>query len=390
MTPIALLVYTVITLGVIDLLAWFILFYRFEAGFSRAPKLYNVECKSAVWKVAAIVAARNEEETIAECIRSLLSQSCTESVIVVDDGSTDKTYEMATNCSTDSRVHILRVDGKGLGKAEACFLAASRVTEADWLLFVDADTRIKPGFVDCALRFAEDNGLDALSAVGQLRCPHLWDKVSTPFLFGLLNSFIRLDHVCNRKRKSAYFYGSFILIKKEAYTRIGGHRAVKHDIVEDRALGSLAKRSGLNICIVRALDAVSAEWAPGFRSSIDAMRRVVVPSINGRLGLGSTFGFALTALFFIPLLLVGVCVSGVGHISSNTSTLGLALGLSSLALSATLSASSAKKIGSNPLPALLFILPEIAFSYAFWSSVHRILRGKPVVWRDRAYLYRRK
>ena len=389
MTPLTLGFYALILLGIVDFLAWLILLYRFEVGFRRAPKLPRQYIDQPTRRVAAVVAARNEEETIAECIRSLLSQTCINSVIVVDDASTDKTYEEAKKFASDDRVHVLRLGGNGAGKAEACYFGVGH-TDADWLLFVDADTRLKPGFVSRALVFAEEKGLDALSVVGQLRCPSFWDKVSTPFLFGLLNSFIRLDYVCDRGRKSAYFYGSFILIKRDAYMKIGGHRAVKDDIVEDRALGSLAKKSGLNICIAQAPDSVSAEWAPGFRSNLKAMQRVIAPSINRRVGLGSAFSFALTALFFIPLLLITLSLSGLTQTLTPINTIGAFLGVSSLVLVAALSVRSAQRIGSNPLYSLLFILPEAVFSYALWSSIHKVLRGKPIVWRNRAYVYTRR
>ena len=386
LTPLSLGFYALMLLGIVDFLAWLILLYRFEAGFRRAPKLGGEYLGQPMGKVAAVVAARNEEKTIAECIRSLLSQACVNSVIVVDDASTDKTYEEAKKFASNDRVRVLRLEGNGAGKAEACYFGVNHA-DADWLLFVDADTRIKPGFVDEALVFAEEKGLDALSVVGHLRCPNFWDKVSTPFLFGLLNSFIRLDYVCDRGRKSAYFYGSFILIKRDVYMKIGGHRAVKDDIVEDRALGSLAKKSGLNICIAQAPGSVSAEWAPGFRSNVRAMQRVIAPSINRRVGLGSAFSFALTALFFIPLLLITLSLSGLTQTLTTINTIGVFLGVSTLVLCAALSVRSAQRIGSNPLYSLLFILPEAVFSYALWSSVHKVLRGKPIVWRDRTYIY---
>jgi len=347
LTPLTVALYALILLGVVDFLAWLILLCRFEAGFHRSPKLGGEYGGQTLHKVAAVVAARNEEKTIAECIRSLLSQECISNVIVVDDGSTDRTYEVAGEFAFDGRLRVLRLEGNGAGKAQACHFGADHA-DAEWLLFVDADTRLKPGLVNRALAFAEERGLDALSVVGRLRCPSFWDKVSTPFLFGLLNSFIRLDYVCNRAKKSAYFYGSFILMKKDAYMKIGGHRAVKDDIVEDRALGSLAKKSGLNICIAQAPDSVSAEWAPGFRSNVKAMQRVIAPSINRRVGLGSAFSFALTALFFIPLLLITLFLSGLTQELTIINTIGGFLGVSSLVLGAALSVRSAQRIGSKP------------------------------------------
>lgn len=374
-----------VALGFADTLCWAVLLYRFEVGFRRSPMLERYPAVGAGRRcVAAVVAARNEQENIGECIRSLLSQSCVGSVIVVDDGSDDATYHVASSFAVDGRVRVLRVEGGVGGKAEACHYGAVHA-RADWLLFVDADTRLKPGTVDRALALSESLGLDALSLIGGLRCRGFWDKVCTPFLFGLLNAFIPLHFVCDKTKRSAYFYGSFILIKSEAYWRIGGHRAVRDEIVEDRALGSLAKKSGLNVCIARAPTLVSAEWAPGFREGVRAMERVVAPSISGRLGLGSAFCFALTALFFIPLVLFVVGLQGFHP----EAPILLALGGLSLCFGGVLSALSARKIGSSPVYASFFPLAEAVFSYALWSSVVKVLMGRPVVWRGRRYVFGR-
>lgn len=375
-------------LGLVDALCWTTLLYRFEVGFRRSPMLERYPPVGPRRRcVAAVVAARNEQENIGECVRSLLSQSCVGSVIVVDDGSSDATYDVASSFTVDDRVRVLRLEGGVGGKAEACHYGAAHA-QADWLLFVDADTRLKPGAVDRALTLSESLGFDALSLIGGLRCRGFWDKVCTPFLFGLLNSFIPLHFVCDKSRRSAYFYGSFILIKSEAYWSIGGHRAVRGEIVEDRALGSLAKKSGLKVCIAWAPTLVSAEWAPGLREGVRAMERVAAPSISGRLGLGSAFCFALTALFFIPVMLLAAGTQAL-HLKAPILIACLVLGGLSLCFGGALSALSARRIGSSPLYAPFFLLAEAVFSYALWSSVGKVLRGRPVVWRGREYVFGR-
>ncbi len=85
-------------------------------------------------KVSSIVAAYNEELTIASVVRALKSSPLIDEVIVVSDGSTDKTAQKATEAGADI-VHELPIK-KGKGAA-----ISHGVTHADGeiLFFSDAE-----------------------------------------------------------------------------------------------------------------------------------------------------------------------------------------------------------------------------------------------------------
>src|SRR5574337_412295 len=100
---------------------------------------------SAPPEVSVIVPARNEEACLGRCLESLLSQEgVTFEVLVVDDGSTDRTREIA------QRVHGVFVLGADplppgwSGKSNA-LITGTRHARGRWLLFTDADTVHLPG-----------------------------------------------------------------------------------------------------------------------------------------------------------------------------------------------------------------------------------------------------
>lgn len=84
-------------------------------------------------KVTAIVPAFNEEETIAEVVRILKSSPSIHEVMVVSDGSTDKTADLAR--AAGAHVHELF---HNRGKGEAVRYGVSK-TDADIIAFFDAD-----------------------------------------------------------------------------------------------------------------------------------------------------------------------------------------------------------------------------------------------------------
>jgi glycosyltransferase involved in cell wall biosynthesis len=85
-------------------------------------------------KIAAVIPAYNEEERIAGVLRAVLKSPSIDEIIVVNDGSTDNTAQIAREFSRVRLVDIPVNCGKGGAMAEG--VAA---TDAEILVFVDAD-----------------------------------------------------------------------------------------------------------------------------------------------------------------------------------------------------------------------------------------------------------
>ncbi len=370
-----------LALSTVALGAWIILAQRFTSGLRAAPKLTGTALAREMGGVTAVVPARNEETRISRCIQSLLAQPEIGHIVVVDDSSTDGTAS-AVKKFQDHRIQLLSASPPPgwTGKSFACYLGASH-SQSDLLLFVDADTILARGAVSSALALMRSRNLSAVSAVGELRCTTLWDKVATPFMFGLLNSFIKMSDVGRPDRRAGYLYGSFILVSARAYNDIGGHKSVCSELVEDRALGRLLKDRGHRIEIARAGKLVSAEWAPGFRKSLNALGRISIQPLkrNRKYGLG--FVFALTMLFTLPFAaLVGVFASGAYF-----RLLFAIIAGGSFVCTLTMCIISAQLIGSSTLRSLLFPLPEIVIATVFWATLLRPPRSSRIIWNERIY-----
>jgi chlorobactene glucosyltransferase len=356
---------------------WLVLLYRFIKGFANVPVLERFE-EDGESCVTAVIPARNEERCIAQTIESLLMQKAISKIIVVDDCSNDDTLSIAKRYQSE-RVLVLQtgeIPQGWVGKNYACALGA-KFANTPWILFLDADTFVKDQAVSKALTLAKQKSLDALSLSGELRTHKVWDEIVTPFLYSLLNSFIKASDVNDPSKGAAYFFGSFILIKRSVYEALGGHEAVKDKLVEDRALAVLAKKNHFKISLART-SLVSAEYAPGVKNSVRAIERVARQSMQRDAKIAFGFCVAISLLFFLPYLGLSFVEQDPTHLLFVFSVLGL---LAPLALSVK----SAKMIRSNPLFAILFPVAQAHFAFALWLSFIKSVTNAPVIWRERAY-----
>jgi len=196
--------------------------------------------------VSVIIPARNEEACLAECLDSLLAQRGVDfEIIVVDDGSTDSTRQIA-----DYRlVRIIDAAPLAAGCSGKCNAAQTGANAAggEWLLFTDADTLHLPGSLARALYEARKNGVAMLSYSPQQEVHSFVENAVMPVIYSELACTYRPADVCNPASPVAAANGQYLLIKREVYDAIGGHAAVAHTLLEDVALAQAVKRSGRKI-----------------------------------------------------------------------------------------------------------------------------------------------
>jgi len=97
-------------------------------------------------KVSVIIPAYNEEKTIGECLKYLTKQTYKNfEIIVVDDGSTDKTLKILQELK-NKNLKLKIVHGKHSGTGAARNLGAKKAT-GEILVFVDADMIFEKNFL---------------------------------------------------------------------------------------------------------------------------------------------------------------------------------------------------------------------------------------------------
>ena len=207
-------------------------------------------------ELSVIIPARNEERSLPSCLASLLRQSEPGfalgqqwELIVVNDASTDKTREIAAKAAADDEgVVVLNAPALDLssrggftGKNNACWTGA-QAARGKYLLFTDADTIHETNDISRSLREADRHNATLLSYSPRQIVTGFWQHAVMPLIFSELASVYPSRQVNDPAQSLAAANGQFILLEREAYFAVGGHRAIGKDILEDVALAHNIKR----------------------------------------------------------------------------------------------------------------------------------------------------
>ncbi len=163
--------------------------------------------------VTVLIPAYNEEENIGRAINSVLSSGYPDvEVIVVDDGSTDRTGEIAREMG----VKVVRTEH--VGKAEALNRAIPHA-RGEIIIILDADTVIERGAIERIVEPLSDP--DTVISVGKMKAEGRgilagFQRIEYAFVSELLHA-----HTRNNK-PLPFFFGAFMAVKREFLEEVGG------------------------------------------------------------------------------------------------------------------------------------------------------------------------
>ncbi|MFD7406720.1 glycosyltransferase [Streptomyces sp. NPDC059866] len=371
-----------------SLVAWLWLLLG-QGFFWRTDVRLPPRTEPAVWPdVCVVVPARDEAEVLPAGLPSLLAQDYPgrAEVILVDDGSTDGTGELARALAQRHGGLPLTVDSPGeppagwTGKLWAVRhgIGLARARGPEYLLLTDADIAHAPDSLRALVAAARTGGFDVVSQMARLRVESRWERLVVPafvYFFAQLYPFRRIGRKGARTSAAA---GGCVLLRTEAAERARIPDAIRHAVIDDVALARAVRSIGGHLWLgladrvdsVRPYPRLHDLWRMVARSAYAQLRH------SPLLLAGTVAG--LTVVYLVPPVALVVGAAGGG------------------AAAAVLGGSAWLVMTGTYVPMLRYyrqplwlapLLPFTAFVYLLMTvdSAVQHHRGRGAAWKGRTY-----
>ena len=334
-------------------------------------------------RLSVCVPARNEERGVEACLHSLLNQNYPNfEVIAIDDHSTDRTGDIMRNLAQEnSRLKVLKaadLPEGWLGKPFALH-QAFKVTQGEYLLFTDADPVFKPTALNTAVHVMRERDLDVLTLMPKAEFGSFWERAVQPVIFGFIASLTRFKNVNDPDHRSAMGFGAFLMFRRSAYEKIGGHEAGKSDVLEDVLIAKRAKGAGLKLFVADAKQLFSIRmyfglkeiWFGWEKNMFLAMKKSV---LKATCNVAVVLGFVFT-----PYIILAI------NIFEQIGWLWIGMALVGVVLVSAAAYKTCDEMELNRNNAVLFPMGALVMAAIMANSMFHTLVRKKTKWRGRVY-----
>jgi hypothetical protein len=334
-------------------------------------------------KVSVLIPARNEVQSIAAAVESVLSSEGVEvELIVLDDHSTDATADIVRRIAVnDSRLQLAAappLPPAWCGKQHACYTLA-RLSQHPLLLFLDADVRVEPRGIARAIAFMESSKADLVSGVPLQETGTFLEKLLIPLIHFVLLGFLPVRRMRRRPNPSyGAGCGQFFLARREPYLAIGGHSIVRGSLHDGLKLPRGFRAAGFRTDLFDATDVARCRM---YRSAAEVWNGLAKNAVEG-LGAPAMI-VPSTAILgggqVLPFLLLPIACWTDDWFSAWVCAGSIFAVYFVRAIAAVRFSQSWTGAVLHPLAVGLFLVLQ-------WYALIRWILGSPATWKERAYL----
>ena len=274
-------------------------------------------------KVAILIPARDEEDSITAAVKSALGQELLDQfeVVVLNDASTDGTAEKLS-AFTHPKLRVINGEPElpqgWLGKNWACHRLSESV-DADFLVFIDSDVTLEPAAVASAINSLTSNHLHLVSPYPRQLAPTLLARIVQPLLQWSWLTTVPLRITRKSLRPSlAVANGQFLVCRADSYQASGGHQGIKGEVLDDIELLRAFYRNGFTGSVIDGSEISTCQMYESNPALVSGYSKSLWNAFGGPIG----SLFVNTFFLFVYVFpLVGFFIDAVV-----LATLGLALG----------------------------------------------------------------
>lgn len=349
----------VVILGIIS---GMLLFKKNTIKLQRVPNMGD-------YKLTVIIPARNEEKNLPVILSSLRQQTLQPyEIIVVDDGSSDRTKEIAQSYGV-MLIENPPMPSDWTGKTWSVWNGYLH-SSGELIAFLDADINLAPHALESLIIAREKKG-GVLSVVPFHRTKKFYERFA--LITNILGVFA-FTSLFEKANKNKGLYGSCILTTREDYEKIDGHSSIKSEVLDDLSLGGKYVAAGVSVHNYLGSNLVSFRMYPnGFVSELQGFAKSAVLS---------TAKLNIYTVLLIALWVIGLIVTEAFIFFIHTSwffPLFIGYLLYMLQIFALI-----RYVGSfGVLMPILHFLSTLFFLLVMLFSAYQVLFLRQVIWKGR-------
>jgi hopene-associated glycosyltransferase HpnB len=244
------------TIAAISLLIW-LYCVAFRGGYWRADVSGDVRvAEPSAWpQVVAVIPARNEQDSIAQSLTSVLRQDYPGgfAIVLVDDDSDDATAAIAQALpemtGSDIPLAVLRGEKLPQGWTGKLWAVHQGIAEAskrrpDFLLLTDADIVYAPDALRGLVARATTGGHVLTSLMVKLRCESFAERAFIPAFVYFFQMLYPFRFVNDPNSHTAAAAGGCMLVEARALAQAGGIAVIRDALIDDCSLAKVMKTQG--------------------------------------------------------------------------------------------------------------------------------------------------
>ncbi|HEY9786454.1 MAG TPA: glycosyltransferase family 2 protein [Candidatus Obscuribacterales bacterium] len=341
--------------------------------------------------VSVIVPARNEELKIGRCLESLAKQTYQRyEIIVVDDRSVDSTASIIQQIANRyPRINFIKgreTPNGWIGKCNALVQAVPHAS-GEWLLFTDADTCHTPDSLRYAVDYAITSGTDLVSFMPVQELGSFWERVVMPVLLGSFLVGDPFNTINDPEDDRAYAYGQYILVKREVYEAVGGHFAVKDQILDDIMLARTVKGQGYQLTAADGQPLYSVRMYQNLETLWYGWTKNAYALIECNPGYLAIILSLINVSILGPFLQTSLVLSAIasGEAPANLPWIVICIAIEFGMLAGWYQRTSRHYVGVNWYHFFLLPLGSLTVTALYLTSAYLIHSGNNVLWKGRRY-----
>jgi cellulose synthase/poly-beta-1,6-N-acetylglucosamine synthase-like glycosyltransferase len=232
----------------------FVVFLKTLDLYFNTPKIipYDLDCSDGVDLLIPVrdEADRGLEKNIVSVVSNIDKNV---RVIAINDRSSDGSGEIINSVARKFCSDLICIDGIDtppgwLGKIFA-LEQGKQMGDNKWIAFLDADVFLQKKLIHVALDFAVINNYDALCVLPEFTYGPFWVGVLMPTMLWLSGLRVSPTQTNSQYSTSAFGFGNFILVKRDAHDDIGGFESYRSSVLDDCEVMERLKDKGYKVYV---------------------------------------------------------------------------------------------------------------------------------------------